>query len=79
MYKQSVRHDLGKLAIPEISRILDRIEQELIHKAASNPVLKGKFAGLRKYRIGDYRIIYALKADEIIILRIAHRSEVYRR
>ncbi len=74
-----MRHDIGRLSTSEVSRILDRIEHELIIKPASNPVLKGKFAGLRKYRIGDYRIIYALKGEDIIILRIGHRSDVYER
>jgi mRNA interferase RelE/StbE len=45
----------------------------------SYPALKGKLAGLRKFRIGDYRIIYAILEYDIIILRIGHRKEVYRK
>ncbi len=74
-----MRPDLGSLSTSEISRILDRIEHELIVKPTTNPVLIGRFAGLRKYRIGDDRIIYAMKADEIIVLRIGHRSDEYKR
>tara|TARA_R100001143_G_scaffold63590_1_gene72972 strand:- start:43027 stop:43293 length:267 start_codon:yes stop_codon:yes gene_type:complete len=41
--------------------------------------LKGKFRGLWRYRVGDYRIICQIKDEEvlILILRIAHRKDVY--
>ena len=32
----------------------------------------------RKYRAGDYRIIFTLKENNISVLRIGHRSSVYR-
>jgi len=42
-----------------------------------------KLAGREDYRIrvGDYRIVYAVDdaADRVIIARIAHRRDVYRR
>jgi len=78
VYKKSVHHDLKKLSKAEASRILDQIEQELTKKPESFPVLKGQFAGLRKYRIGDYRIIYALVGTDILVLRIGNRRDVYK-
>jgi len=34
-----------------------------------------------RIRVGDYRVVYAVDDDRrlIVIARIAHRSEVYRR
>jgi len=78
VYKKSVHRDLKKLPKPEAKRILDLIEQELIKQPESNPVLKGQFAGLRKYRIGDFRVIYALLDLDILILRIGNRKDVYK-
>lgn len=78
VYKKSVSRDLKKLSKAEASRILDQIENELARKPESNPVLKGQFAGLRKYRIGDYRVIYALMGTDILILRIGNRRDVYK-
>ena len=78
VYKKSVRRDLKKLSKPEAKRILDLIEKELIKQPESNPVLKGRFAGLRKYRIGDYRVIYALLGLDILILRIGNHKDVYK-
>ena len=78
VYKKSVHRDLKKLSKAEASRILDQIEQELTKNPESFPVLKGQFAGLRKYRIGDYRIIYALVGTDILVLRIGNRRDVYK-
>lgn len=76
VYKKSVHRDLKKLSKPEAKRILDLIEKQLIKQPESNPVLKGQFAGLRKYRIEDYRVIYALLDLDILILRIGNRKDV---
>ena len=57
---------------------MDLIEHELVKRPESNPVLKGQFAGLRKFRAGDYRVIYALIGSEIFILRIGNRKNVYK-
>jgi mRNA interferase RelE/StbE len=78
-YKKSVLRDLKKLPKSEAGQILSHIEEELAEKAESYPTLKGKFAGLRKYRVGDYRVIYAILKDEVVVLRIGHRKEVYKK
>jgi mRNA-degrading endonuclease RelE of RelBE toxin-antitoxin system len=33
---------------------------------------------LFKYRVGDYRAIYAKTAHGVVVLRIRHRKEAYR-
>jgi mRNA interferase RelE/StbE len=78
VYKKSVQRDLKKLPKAEAKRVLNRIESELAKNPESNPALKGPFAGLRRYRMGDYRVIYALIDDEVLVLRIAHRRDVYK-
>ena len=78
-YKKSVHRDLKKFSKVEATRILDQIEEELSKKPEDYPVLKGQFAGLRKYRIGDYRVIFAILENDVLILRIGHRRDVYKR
>jgi mRNA interferase RelE/StbE len=41
--------------------------------------LTGEYAGLWRYRIGDYRLIVTFEDDRLIVLvlRVAHRREVY--
>ena len=78
VYKKSVYRDLKRLSRVEAKRIMDMIEHELIKRPETNPMLKGQFAGLRKYRVGDYRVVYALIGTEILVLRIGDRKNVYR-
>jgi len=78
-YKKSVEKDLSRLGKPEARRILDKIEKELGARADNYPSLKGEFTGLRKLRVGDYRIIFAVLEQEILILRIGHRRDIYKK
>jgi mRNA interferase RelE/StbE len=78
VYKKSIQRDLKKISKAEIGRILDRIESELRKRPEAYPALRGRFAGLRKFRVGDYRVVFALMGTDILILRIGHRKEVYK-
>jgi len=77
-FKKSVARDLKKLSKDDAKRILDKIEQALPERADTFPLLTGKFAGLRKFRIGDYRVIYTLTKNTALVLRISHRRDAYR-
>jgi mRNA interferase RelE/StbE len=79
LYKRSVQRDLKKLPRAEVRRILSQVEEELSKNAETYPVLKGQFAGLRKCHVGDYRVIYALFENEVLVLRIGHRKDVYKK
>ena len=78
VFKSSVARDLTRIDPSEVRRILDEIEKELSQAPDSHPVLKGTFAGLRRFRIGDYRVVYAIMDEEVVVLRIGHRKDVYR-
>ena len=77
-FKKSVARDLKKIDKGQVDRILIKIETELPEKAENFPTLSGKFSGLRKFRVGDYRVIYSIIGDTALILRISHRREAYR-
>ena len=77
-FKKSVARDLKKIGLPESERIFNKLNTELSVKADQLPELQGQFAGLRKYGVGDYRIIYTIIDDFVLVLRIRHRKEVYR-
>jgi mRNA interferase RelE/StbE len=78
-YKSSVQRDLKKLPKAEARRILSQIEEELSKNADAYPVLKGQFAGLRKYCVGDYPVIYAVLGNKVLVLRICHRKDIYKK
>jgi mRNA interferase RelE/StbE len=35
--------------------------------------------GSFRVRIGDYRVIFDLEGEDVIVLRVGHRREIYRR
>jgi mRNA interferase RelE/StbE len=78
-FKKSVARDLKKIDSQHAKRILNKIEKDLPKTAAQYPELKGKFSGLRKCRIGDYRIIFSIMENTVLITRVGHRKEVYKR
>ncbi len=78
VYKKSVHRDLKKLSKPEARRVIEQLEKDLSKRPETCPVLKGQFAGLRKYRVGDYRVIYAIIEKEILVLRIGRRRDIYK-
>jgi len=79
IFKQSVAKDLRHIPKKDVARILKRIEAL---KNEPRPPGVEKLSGQEKYRIrqGDYRIPYAIKNDELIVIvvKIGHRRDVYR-
>ncbi|HKB70329.1 MAG TPA: type II toxin-antitoxin system RelE/ParE family toxin [Thermoanaerobaculia bacterium] len=78
-YKASVAGDLRRIDRSAAERILRQIEQRLSDPNRGGSPLSGEFAGLFRLRVGDYRVIYARRAAGVLVLRIAHRRDVYRR
>lgn len=75
-----VKKDIPKLGQIAASRIKRAIETKL----AARPEqygwpLRGTLKKYWKLRVGDYRIVYEIRDARVIILVIAHRSEVYNR
>jgi len=77
-FKKSVSRDLKKIGPEHAERILKKIEKDLPERADTFPSLTGSFAGLRKFRVGDYRVIYTIIENTALILRVSHRRESYR-
>ena len=77
--KQSAAKALAKIDAPQRNRLIEAIDKLKTNPTAGN-VLKGEFTGLRRIRIGDYRVVYEVQNEQLVILvlRIAYRSEVYK-
>jgi mRNA interferase RelE/StbE len=76
-YKSSVRHDLKKIDPKNLARILREIRRVLGNNPHAGEALRGEFKGLYKLRVGDYRVIYALISEGVLVLRIRYRSKAY--
>ena len=70
-------------------RIIPRNIKDIIRRAIEtrlipDPFLYGEplrqsLKGHRKLRVGDYRVIYRVEDGKIIVLKIGHRKDVYRK
>jgi len=72
--------DLRKLDKSKSKKVIDKVKNHL----CKDPVglgkpLKGQFKGMYRYRFGNYRIMYVIKNNELLILvmTVGHRKSVY--
>lgn len=77
-YKTTVIKDLRRIDKQEARKIINKLEKALSENPDAGVALTGEFQGLFRYRAGDYRVIYSKSPGQVLILRIAHRKEVYR-
>ncbi len=77
--KESALRALRKIPEADRGRIVEAIDR-LATEPFAGGVLKGEFSGLRRLRVGQYRIVYEVshQALTILIVRIGHRRDVYR-
>lgn len=78
--KSSAAKELGQVGKQDRARIVAAID-----RLANNPLLgkalKGDLRGLRRLRVGEYRVMYEVQEDVLVVLvvRVARRMDVYRR
>lgn len=65
---QKLKHRIGKA--------LKRYENEPMKHATKLTDLK---LGTYRFRIGDYRVIFDIEGEDVVILRIGHRRDIYRK
>jgi mRNA interferase RelE/StbE len=78
VFTRRATKDISKLE-PEIK---ERIG-EALRKYSEDPLSYARrmvdpSLGSCRVRIGDYRVIFDLEDDELIVLRAGHRKEIYR-
>ena len=77
--KASAARALRKVDVRDRRRLIAAIDR-LAHERSAGSALKGEFGGLRRLRVGRYRIIYETIHDEltVLVVRVGHRRDVYR-
>ena len=62
----------------KLAKCLAQLEQEP-RRHNNSKRLSGQLAGLFRYRVGDWRVLYRIDDDNhrVSVLSIAHRSEIY--
>lgn len=77
--KRSAARELGRIPRDDRMRIIRAIDR-LAEQPLTGSVLKGGLRGLRRVRVGCYRVLYEVLDDELVVLvvRVPHRREAYR-
>ena len=78
--KESAARELQRIERPDRERLIAAIDR-LAENPFAGSALKGELRGLRRIRVGDYRLIYEVGEQDLVVLvlRAAHRREAYRR
>lgn len=76
--KKSALKELQNIEKNDRSRIVEAIDG-LLDNPYVGKQLKGGLDGLRRIRVGSYRVVYEINDHQvtILVLRIAHRKHVY--
>ena len=79
IYTRRAIRDINKLE----TNFKERLGKTLL-RYQSDPfkhaeLLSDSDLGSYRFRVGDYRIIFDVEGDEIIILRVGHRKEIYKK
>ncbi len=77
--KKSAAKTLARIDKPDRLRLIEAIDR-LPDEPYAGGVLKGEFSGLRRIRVGRFRIIYEVFEKQLVVLvvRVAHRKDAYR-
>ena len=78
--KGSAARELGRVPKRDRTRIVAAIDR-LAEDPFLGNALKGNLRGLRLLRVGEYRIMYEVQEDVLVVLvvRVAPRQDAYRR
>lgn len=79
-WKSSAKKELKKIDRTEIPKILSEVEKLSKDPYPSNHKKLLGTEHIYRIKIGNYRVIYFIENDELIIeiIRVRHRKEVYR-
>ncbi len=79
IYTKSASKDIQKLDVVAKRKIKNKIEgytqKPLFYAKKLNKSALGDY----RWRIGNYRVVFDLDGQKIVILRVGHRKEIYRR
>ncbi|RLA37891.1 MAG: type II toxin-antitoxin system RelE/ParE family toxin [Gammaproteobacteria bacterium] len=78
--KASAARELARVDKSQKMRLVLAVDR-LTENPHRGQQLKGELTGLRRIRVGDYRVIYEIDAGRLVVLviRVGHRREIYRR
>lgn len=78
VYTKRALKDIRKLDSRSKTRIKNALEIYSLNPYSHLERLTNYIIGNYRFRIGNYRIIFDINEDEIVVLRVGHRKEIYK-
>jgi mRNA interferase RelE/StbE len=78
IWPESARAELRAIERETAIRILRALDRYGDSGESDVKALTGEWQGYFRIRVGDYRVIFMVAPEEITIVRVRHRSDVYR-
>lgn len=77
--KRSASKELARIPGSRRAHLIAAIDR-LSEQPFIGESLKGKLRGLRRIRVGTYRVVYEIldKALVVLVVRVSHRQSAYR-
>ena len=79
IYTQRAIKDIRKLDADvrrRIGRTLKKYEEDPIRFASK---ITDSRMGTYRFRVGDYRVVFDIEENDIVVLRVGHRKDIYRK
>ena len=70
--------DLEKFDTNTKIRIGEKLKSLTSDPFSNSKKLSSSLIGTYRFRIGDYRVIFDIDEDKVVILRIGHRKDIYK-
>jgi len=77
-YTRSALRDIRKLDCVAKKKLAEALERFKENPRRLSKKLTLKKLGGYRYRVGNYRVIFDIEGERIVILRVGHRKEIYR-
>ncbi len=78
IFHPEVKDDAATLSKTMRERIKNAIETRLTSDPSRyGKPLRGTLAGYWKLRVGDWRVVYAIRNNEVVVFAIKHRNRIY--
>lgn len=79
VYTRTAFKDIKKLDSVARKRIKIKLEELAKNPKSSAKKLTNSSIGGYRFRVGSYRVVFDIDKQSIVILRIGHRKEIYRK
>jgi mRNA interferase RelE/StbE len=79
VYTRRAEKDINKLHPSLKQRIGKTLLKLQVNPIGHSEKLTDPKIGTYRFRIGDYRVIFDIEGSDVVILRVGHRKEIYRK